>query len=342
VTSAVSCSLNGTSEELDVLACSDKVRLHAYSRHACEPYKQSTITVAGEKAVEAPPHWDIRLVSATGMKGGANSPNQDAFSFTHLTSGWFFCLACDGHGEEGEVIAERVSRTIPLLLARHLDEAMSIEEALPQAFLGAQSDLERSFKIDQIYSGTTVVMCCIHLDKNEVFLAHTGDSRAVLGDLSNARVLFSTDDHKAHDPPEYERLKRCGAQVIRKKYDDGEIISRVFIPRTGVPGLAMSRSLGDGCLKKYGVIAEPEVNNLTGYWDKCEAPAILAGSDGLWDTISVEDAIQAISARHQKALDIKLAAEVLCRRAQRMWIEAEDDYCDDVTVLIMAPQKTAS
>lgn len=65
------------------------------------------------------------------------------------------------------------------------------------------------------------------------------------------------------------KISQKGELVLR--YDDGEVVSRIFIPkcgspchcrgrchwrtknddlRTGVPGLAMSRSMGDGCLKK--------------------------------------------------------------------------------------------
>merc|ERR1712008_269364 len=123
--------------------------------------------------------------------------------------------------------------------------------------------------------------------------------------------------HKAHDPTEFRRLQSCGAQVIKKRYEDGEMVSRVFVPRTGVPGLAMSRSLGDGCLKKYGVVADPEVHDISDHWKSCTSPCVLMASDGLWDTMDPEEA--------------------LVRRSQKLWIESEGDYCDDVTVLFMAP-----
>ena len=36
-------------------------------------------------------------------------------------------------------------------------------------------------------------------------------------------------------------------------------MKRVWLPHDNVPGLAMSRALGDYSLKNYGVIAAPEV-----------------------------------------------------------------------------------
>merc|ERR1719215_810091 len=110
------------------------------------------------------------------------------------------------------------------------------------------------------------------LDESEIWVAHCGDSRVVLGDWSNGRVISVTEDHKAHDAKEYGRLEAAGAQVVKKMYDDGEVFSRIFIPKTGVPGLAMSRSLGDGCLKKYGVTAEPEVADVSSFWNACKEP----------------------------------------------------------------------
>lgn len=56
------------------------------------------------------------------------------------------------------------------------------------------------------------------------------------------------------------------------------------MPHDDVPGLAMSRSIGDLVAKQVGVIAEPEIlrykipNN--GF--------ILIGSDGLWDKMDYE------------------------------------------------------
>ena len=37
-------------------------------------------------------------------------------------------------------------------------------------------------------------------------------------------------------------------------------MKRVWLPHDNVPGLAMSRALGDYSLKNYGVIAAPEVS----------------------------------------------------------------------------------
>eukprot|EP00931_Biecheleriopsis_adriatica_P124213 TRINITY_DN99321_c0_g1_i1.p1 TRINITY_DN99321_c0_g1~~TRINITY_DN99321_c0_g1_i1.p1 ORF type:complete len:425 (+),score=43.87 TRINITY_DN99321_c0_g1_i1:64-1338(+) len=328
------CLRRVTSKDLDAWASGPAVHGHAHSRPSFEPYALSPVRQLGSGADSAP-GWSTRLLSAAGMKG-SGGPNQDAFSYTTLGRGWIVCVTCDGHGEQGEVISERAARMLPLFLSVHLD-TLSMAEALPLAFADAQSDLERCFSAQQVWSGATVAMCCLHVEQQAAWVAHVGDSRVVLGDLTSGQVVFCTDEHKAHDPEEYSRLEAAGAQVIQKRYDDGEVVSRIFIPKTGVPGLAMSRSLGDGCLKKYGVSAEPEVADITGLWQDCAAPTVILASDGLWDTIGVEETVAALAARCRSGRDVAIGVEALLRRSQRRWIEAEGDYCDDVTVLLVAP-----
>jgi len=317
----------------DLEAWANDVQGHAYSRACVEPYTVSNVRHFG-KGVESPDGWSAHFISTSGLKS-SGVPNQDAYSFTTLQCGWILCIACDGHGEHGEIIAERVSRALPLFFSSYL--VHGTEEALRRAFQSAQKDLESSFGPMQVYSGATVIMCCIDREADSIWSAHVGDSRLVVGDMDTGEPVHCSIEHKAHDADEYKRLEAAGAQVIQKRYDDGEVVSRIFIPKTGVPGLAMSRSMGDGCLKKYGVTAEPDIINITDSWKSCASPGMIMGSDGLWDTVSPEEACSTISARYRSRRDMKAGLENLTRRSQRRWIEAEGDYCDDVTVAFVAP-----
>lgn len=329
-----------TSKDLDEWAKGPSVQGHAHSRPSREPYSPSPCREIGGGS-KVPADWGVKLLSTAGQKS-ADCANQDAFSYTVLDSAWMVCIACDGHGENGEVVAERVARTLPMFFERNLQTVRNAGEALTNSFEEAQADLEQSFKVVQVYSGATAVACCVNLETLETWVAHAGDSLVVIGDLEDGSVVFKAEGHKAHSPSEEKRLKAAGAQIVSKQYDDGDIVSRIFIPRTGVPGLAMSRSLGDGCLKKYGVTAEPDVHEVTGLWRSCQKPAILLASDGLWDTFTAEETVRALAARAHAGLDPIRGVEALVKRAQRRWIEAEGDYCDDVTVLLMAPRSSLS
>jgi len=319
---------------LDAWASGPTVLGHAHSRPSKEPYELSAVRELGGGA-GIPEGWMSKLCSAAGLKS-TETPNQDSYSYTYLDSGWIVCVACDGHGEHGDAISERVARLLPLHFAGSA-EALGAGDALCKAFELAQAELERSMAEQQKLSGTMAAVYCFHVASGQAWVAHAGDSRVVLGDLRSGEVVFSTNEHKPHDPGEAERLQRSGAQVISRHYEDGELVSRIYVPGTGVPGLASSRSLGDGCLKGFGVVAAPDVRDVSALWRECAAPVAVLGSDGLWDFISPAETLAVLSARFTRALDVRRGAEVLLRRSQKLWIEAEGDYCDDVTVLLVAP-----
>ena len=58
---------------------------------------------------------------------------------------------------------------------------------------------------------------------------------------------------------EAERIKRLKGRVFAAWNEPSA--KRVWLPHHNTPGLAMSRALGDYCLKNYGVISEPEVTH---------------------------------------------------------------------------------
>lgn len=57
---------------------------------------------------------------------------------------------------------------------------------------------------------------------------------------------------------EAERIRKCKGRVFALREEPE--VARVWLPKTNFPGLAMSRALGDFCLKGFGVISVPEVS----------------------------------------------------------------------------------
>ena len=49
------------------------------------------------------------------------------------------------------------------------------------------------------------------ITKDEIYVAHAGDSRAVF--LKNNDIVYETKDHKPSDPEEYERITKNGGFV---------------------------------------------------------------------------------------------------------------------------------
>jgi serine/threonine protein phosphatase PrpC len=102
-------------------------------------------------------------------------------------------------------------------------------------------------------------------------------------------------DHKPELADEAERILKRGGRIdsFRDYYNNGEPIGpqRVWLKNEEVPGLAMSRSMGDKVAHSVGVSADPEVMEFTlGHNDKF----VVIASDGVWEFLSNEDVAQIV------------------------------------------------
>lgn len=94
-----------------------------------------------------------------------------------------------------------------------------------------------------------------------------------------------------------------------------------------VPGLNMSRSLGDLTGKQAGVISTPHTQvDVFGAHDR----AIVLASDGLWDFVANED----VAAVALSTGDCWEAASGLARLARSRWL-VRTGGADDTTVVVV-------
>ena len=246
----------------------------------------------------------------------------------------------DGHGLFGEVS----SRMAGIIVTECIDAACSAGELNSKS--GAESVLKRGLASAQDkmkallprrlydYGGTTAVVAILH--GSTLTVGHAGDARLITASASPSAedtswvVSESTTDHKPKDPGEEARIKASGGVVQEFKLNDGsgESIFRVASadPRDeAAKGLAISRSLGDGLYKPFGVVAEPTVATWT---LTPEHRCVIIASDGLWEFMSNEEAVKvAYSYRHSAAV----AAEQLVIAAAQKWGRISPMYRDDIT-----------
>ena len=150
--------------------------------------------------------------------------------------------------------------------------------------------LDRYIKTD--FSGTTAVICIIR--GNKLTTLNVGDSRAILAsEVENGFITTElTHDHKPDIPAEKERILQSGGRVFAMEYEDGfRAPARVWLADQDLPGLAMSRSLGDVVAHSVGVISTPEVEERVMTEDD---RALVLATDGLWEFVKSEEAIQII------------------------------------------------
>lgn len=150
-----------------------------------------------------------------------------------------------------------------------------------------------------------------------------------------------TQDQKPDLEGERQRVEGCGGAVrpIRDTAS-GQWVgpARVWAPETSAggrgPGLAMSRSVGDGLAAACGVISDPVV---TYHYLRPRADHFLIlGSDGLFEFLQPEDVVAAA----RDAPEVTDAAVALCRAAQVAWVQAMSAAgslaIDDITALVLA------
>merc|ERR1712130_620181 len=148
-------------------------------------------------------------------------------------------------------------------------------------------------KINCSFSGTTLVFGL--LINKTLWVGNVGDSRAVMARKKNGRMVpvELSRDHKPEDPTEKKRILSLGGRVhpIPGPPDVDCGPSRVWLNDQDLPGLAMSRSIGDNICCNIGVISEPEVKKFD--ITKDDLFAVWA-SDGVWEFLSNNDVLSII------------------------------------------------
>lgn len=175
-------------------------------------------------------------------------------------------MVLDGHGPQGDLVAEFVMRQIVVSLEKDPELQTNPSSALKTAYLTTNTALLLT-TLQFMSSGCTCVS--IYVQKTQLFIAHVGDSRAVLAfeDEHGAIVVknltkvcgkswspllsqslrirydWRYQDHKPDDPFEHDRIVSWGG-FVRPAAEVG-LSARVYLdPEFKMMGLAMSRSLG--------------------------------------------------------------------------------------------------
>ncbi|KAH7847151.1 hypothetical protein Vadar_022550 [Vaccinium darrowii] len=266
---------------------------------------------------------------------GEKGMNQDCFIVWEefgCQEDMMFCGIFDGHGPWGHYVAKRVRKTMPLSLLSNWQETIA-EASLGLDFdmetgkklhrfdiwkhsyiktcVAVDHDLMQHQKIDSFNSGTTALT--IVRQGELIFVANVGDSRAVLATTSDDGSLVPvqlTIDFKPNLPQEAERIIQCNGRVFCLHDEPG--VQRVWRPEEESPGLAMSRAFGDYCVKDFGLISVPEVTqrHITN-----QDQFVVLATDGVWDVISNEEAVEIVSSTPDRAKTAKRLVE----NAVRAW-----------------------
>jgi len=281
------------------------------------------------------------LLSFSGMSVKGIAPynpdkqNQDALVMHQLPTGEIMLSVFDGHGEEGRTVSSHFKTRVPQLLANStaFNEPLSTGEAIKEALDCAEREIVDDIDVDTTLSGSTGVVGIIRGAK--LFMANVGDSRAVFGvDGENGKILARdvTLDHKPDLPNEKKRIQEIGGRVFAVRFDDGiDGPARVWLSYADLPGLAMSRSLGDTIAKEAGVISQPDLFevDLT-----VQHKFLIIATDGLWEFMSSQEVVDIVSKyANSENPDAESAIEELIDVSARRWRQNEP-VVDDTSIIV--------
>lgn len=291
---------------------------------------------------------DVNIVTkfafATRVGYIPNNPykvNQDAYilspNLLKLPAFHYFGV-CDGHGQNGKEVSGYVKQRLPELIESIVKVTGDDKKALTESFVTVNTELDY-VPFDCQFSGTT---CCTVLFKgNKIISANSGDSRAIVvrnspsqsnKGVTSIQVEQLTRDHKPDEQDEYARIIEKGGRVEAFKDMNGDPMGpmRVWVQHEDVPGLAMSRSLGDKVAQSVGVIPVPEILD---YTLTPNDQFILIASDGVWEFMSNVDVARLVYPYVEKNAP-EAAANALVKEATKRW-KKEEEVIDDITCIII-------
>mmetsp|Transcript_31348 Transcript_31348/g.65995 ORF Transcript_31348/g.65995 Transcript_31348/m.65995 type:complete len:366 (+) Transcript_31348:134-1231(+) len=255
--------------------------------------------------------------------------NQDALIMADdpATNTLILCVL-DGHGEHGDGVSAQFRDQLAMEMMSHPCWSTDIKKAAADAIAKVEHQVIRNFRIDTEFSGTTLSMAIIR--GNKLTGVNIGDSRVILGLEKDGKLVAEefTHDHKPDTPKEKERILAAGGRVFAVEYDDGiDGPPRVWLGHMDVPGLAMSRSLGDAVAHTAGVISDPEFTEKE--LDPSSDRVLVVATDGLWEFVENPETIDLLFPTPGPAE----AVDILVKEANARWMQ-EEQVIDDTTVIV--------
>lgn len=161
--------------------------------------------------------------------------------------------------------------------------------------------------------GSTAIIA--YIKNNKIFIANTGDSRAII--IKNDQTIQLSEDHKPNRPDEKSRIEKLGGRILYRG------CWRIL---TKHGGLSLSRAIGDKSFFPY-IIPNPEIT-VTNITDDCQF--IVLASDGLWDKLSNEEVAKFVKERSKNTQDYNKIALDLVNEAYNKGSE------DNITAIIIS------
>jgi len=145
-----------------------------------------------------------------------------------------------------------------------------------------------------------------------LYAANVGDSRALLIS-EDQKVLQLTIDQLPDDPVEMRRIQKAGGRVqpilnqINGKFTGP---NRMFLATEDIPGLVVSRTIGDYKAHQAGIISQPEIFEINVH---PEDQTLVIGSEAVFQYLSNEDIAKIVEEFYEANSAEKAANSIVAR-----------------------------
>lgn len=226
-------------------------------------------------------------------------------------------------------------------LFKHTDFIDNLPKAIQETIAQLAEAVRADGAVNTLWSGSTMIMLAVR--GRQLVSANIGDSRAIMGFRSkgNAIVKRLSLDHKPDIKGEQQRIISKGGRVLVELNDKGETIgpARVYLGNEFIPGLAMSRSLGDDAVHTVGVSSEPSIAVIDLSIVPADEPIngepkfiLMVGTDGVFDVCSNEKCIDIAYANSGKPDKI---VDHLMISTHQTWLSVHG-LADDTSVGVLS------
>lgn len=238
----------------------------------------------------------------------------------------------DGHGLAGHRVSALAAQQVAMQFTRFMgDGKYNVAGALRMACMRADKKLLTQKEFDISMTGTTASIAI--LVGKRLVCANVGDSRIVLATSRKGKVVPVplTHDHVPDDPGEKARIEKQGGRVDQwapNGMDTGGM--RVWLKDRRVPGLRMSRVMGDSIVKDI-VTSEPEI---TSHELSKNDRFVVVATDGVWGVMSNQEVVDFVMSTSPGS-PIQKITEALVKHCARLWVDVEDGSIDDISAVII-------
>ena len=239
-----------------------------------------------------------------------------------------FCLGiCSGHGTQGHLISEYVSENLPNYIKNY-----SIEQ-IKNAYISTNNLVSNNnTKFNSSTNGTSCITLII--TPNKIICANIGDCRGILAknENGNYKALQLSRDHLPSEPDEMERIIENGGR-IKEIWGENNFcgVEKIFLKNSEIPGLNISRSIGDSIAHNIGVISDPEIKI---YEFNGNEKFIILGNNWIWKYMSNNECVDIVKSYYENNYDAKGCMSALIKEAY-IRKEKNNQKNGDITAIVI-------